>query len=71
MRNSCKPSDISELPTYELLNTFTAGCYNAGAHILGAIRKLHTVIVVTTSVKQDETGGQGHTSASLLHQSAT
>jgi hypothetical protein len=29
-----------------------------------------TVIVVTALVK-DERGGQGHTSASLLHQSAT
>jgi hypothetical protein len=29
-----------------------------------------TVIVVTASVKQDETGGQDHTSESLLHQSA-
>jgi hypothetical protein len=29
-----------------------------------------TVIVVTASVKEDERGGQGHTSASLLHQSA-
>jgi hypothetical protein len=28
------------------------------------------VIVVTASVKEDERGGQGHTSASLLHQSA-
>jgi hypothetical protein len=30
-----------------------------------------TVIVVTASVKKDERGGQGHTSTSLLHQSAT
>jgi hypothetical protein len=30
-----------------------------------------TVTVVTASVKEDERGGQGHTSASLLHQSAT
>jgi hypothetical protein len=30
-----------------------------------------TVIVVTASVKEDERGGQGHTSANLLHQSAT
>jgi hypothetical protein len=30
-----------------------------------------TVIVVIASVKEDERGGQGHTSASLLHQSAT
>jgi hypothetical protein len=30
-----------------------------------------TVIVVTAWVKEDERGGQGHTSASLLHQSAT
>jgi hypothetical protein len=30
-----------------------------------------TVIVVTASVKEDERGGQGHTSKSLLHQSAT
>jgi hypothetical protein len=30
-----------------------------------------TVIVVTASVKEDERGGQGHASASLLHQSAT
>jgi hypothetical protein len=29
-----------------------------------------TVIVVTASVKEDERGGQGHTSESLLHQSA-
>jgi hypothetical protein len=29
-----------------------------------------TVIVVTASVKVDERGGQGHTSESLLHQSA-
>jgi hypothetical protein len=29
-----------------------------------------TVIVVTASVKEDERGDQGHTSASLLHQSA-
>jgi hypothetical protein len=29
-----------------------------------------TVIVVTASVKEDEREGQGHTSASLLHQSA-
>jgi hypothetical protein len=29
-----------------------------------------TVIVVTASVKEDERGGQGHTSTSLLHQSA-
>jgi hypothetical protein len=29
-----------------------------------------TVFVVTTSVKDDERGGQGHTSASLLQQSA-
>jgi hypothetical protein len=30
-----------------------------------------TVIVGTASVKEDERRGQGHTSASLLHQSAT
>jgi hypothetical protein len=30
-----------------------------------------TVIVVTSSVKEDERGGQGHTSESLLRQSAT
>jgi hypothetical protein len=30
-----------------------------------------TTIVVTTSVKEDERGGQGHTSASLLHQAVT
>jgi hypothetical protein len=30
-----------------------------------------TVSVVTASVKEDERGGQGHTSTSLLHQSAT
>jgi hypothetical protein len=29
------------------------------------------IVVVTASVKEDERGGQGHTSASLLHQSAT
>jgi hypothetical protein len=29
-----------------------------------------TVIVVTALVKEDEKEGQGHTSASLLHQSA-
>jgi hypothetical protein len=30
-----------------------------------------TLIVVTASVKEDEGEGQGHTSASLLHQSTT
>jgi hypothetical protein len=30
-----------------------------------------TVIVVTALVKEDEKGGQGHTSESLLHQSVT
>jgi hypothetical protein len=30
-----------------------------------------TVIAVIASVKDDERGGQGHTSESLLHQSAT
>jgi hypothetical protein len=30
-----------------------------------------TVIVVTASLKEDERGGQGHTSTNLLHQSAT
>jgi hypothetical protein len=30
-----------------------------------------TVIVVTALVKDDDRGGQGHTSASLLHQSVT
>jgi hypothetical protein len=30
-----------------------------------------TLIVVTALVKGDERGGQGHTSASLLHQSTT
>jgi hypothetical protein len=30
-----------------------------------------TVIIVTASVKEDERGGKGRTSASLLHQSAT
>jgi hypothetical protein len=30
-----------------------------------------TVIVVIASVKEDERGGQGHTSESLLHQPAT
>jgi hypothetical protein len=29
-----------------------------------------TVIVVISSVKEDERGGQGHTSINLLHQSA-
>jgi hypothetical protein len=28
-------------------------------------------VVVTALVKEDERGGQGHTSASLLHQSAS
>jgi hypothetical protein len=37
----------------------------------GLLKSSRTVIVVTTSVKEDERGGQGHTSASLLHQSAT
>jgi hypothetical protein len=32
---------------------------------------LQNIIVVTASVKKDERGGQGHTFASLLHQSAT
>jgi hypothetical protein len=30
-----------------------------------------TVIVVTASVKEDERGGQGHASTSLLNQSPT
>jgi hypothetical protein len=30
-----------------------------------------TVVVVTASVKEDERGGQGHISTSLLHQSTT
>jgi hypothetical protein len=30
-----------------------------------------TIIIVTASVKEVERGGQGHTSASLLHLSAT
>jgi hypothetical protein len=30
-----------------------------------------TVILVTASVKEDERAGQGHTSSSLFHQSAT
>jgi hypothetical protein len=34
-------------------------------------RLLQPVIVVTASVEEDERGGQGHTSASLLDQSAT
>jgi hypothetical protein len=29
-----------------------------------------TVIIVTASLKEDEKGGQGHTSASLLYQYA-
>jgi hypothetical protein len=29
------------------------------------------IIVVTDPMKEDETGGQGHISASLLHQCAT
>jgi hypothetical protein len=30
-----------------------------------------TVIIVAASVKEDEKGGQGHISATVLHQSAT
>jgi hypothetical protein len=30
-----------------------------------------TVVVITALVKKDERGGQGHTSKSLLHRSAT
>jgi hypothetical protein len=30
-----------------------------------------TVIIISASVKEDERGGQGHTSASLLYRSAT
>jgi hypothetical protein len=37
----------------------------------GVLESSWTVIVVTASVKQDEKGGQGHTSESLLHQSGT
>jgi hypothetical protein len=36
-----------------------------------SIRKLPDRHIVTASVKDDERGGQGHTSASLLYQSAT
>jgi hypothetical protein len=34
-------------------------------------RVLGLILLLTASVKEDERGGQGHTSASLLHQSAT
>jgi hypothetical protein len=33
-------------------------------------KRSQTVIPVTASMKEDESGGQGHTSKSLLHQSA-
>jgi hypothetical protein len=39
--------------------------------VQGVLESSRTVIVVTASVKEDERGGQGHTSASLLHQSVT
>jgi hypothetical protein len=39
-------------------------------HIYILSESFWTVIVVTTLVKEDERGGQGHTSANLLHQSA-
>jgi hypothetical protein len=34
------------------------------------LESFQTLIVVTASVEDDERGGQGHISASLLHQSA-
>jgi hypothetical protein len=37
----------------------------------GLSESSRTVIVVTASVKEDERGGQGHTSANLQHHSAT
>jgi hypothetical protein len=39
--------------------------------VRGVSESSWTVIAVAGSVKEDERGGQGHTSASLLHQSAT
>jgi hypothetical protein len=39
-------------------------------HVGDGVRSSQTVIVVTASMKEYERGGQGHTSASLLHQSA-
>jgi hypothetical protein len=39
-------------------------------HIQGVSESSQTVIFATASVKEDERGSQGHTSASLFHQSA-
>jgi hypothetical protein len=38
--------------------------------VRGGIGSSRTVIVVTALVKEDERRGQGHTFASVLHQSA-
>jgi hypothetical protein len=38
-------------------------------HILGVLES-SWIVVVTASLKEDERGDQGHTSASLLHQFA-
>jgi hypothetical protein len=46
-------------------------CINVGGVYKVVLESSRTVIVVTALVKEDERGGQGHTSASLLRQSAT
>jgi hypothetical protein len=54
----------------------STGCYKDNFTIYMCIYEVlsgssRTVIVVTASVKEDQRGGQSHTSTSLLHQSAT
>jgi hypothetical protein len=46
-------------------------CWNSLMMLRGVLESSQTVIVVTASVKEDERRCQGHTSTSLLHQSAT
>jgi hypothetical protein len=45
-------------------------CYS-GLLPFSVSERFQTAIVVTALVKEDDRGGQGHTSTSLLYQSAT
>jgi hypothetical protein len=57
---------------YTFFNERGGGVLPSGVEFMqGVSESSCTVIVVTSSVKEDEREGQGHTSASLLHQSAT
>jgi hypothetical protein len=65
----CNPRGLSQL--YHAISLFSIVFLSQNVCLYEVLSESSQTVVVTASVKEDERGGQDHTSARLLHQSAT